>query len=306
MSTQLPLVSVIITTFNRVNIIERAIDSTLKQTYKNIEIIVIDDGSTDGTMDLLNKKIQNNRTLRLYKHGQNKGAGSAKNSGLDNIKGEWFTFLDSDDEMIPIAIEIMMKIPLEVDSAVNAVTCNCWDTTRKTFSGKGLQADQYLDAKTIMTKCSGDFWGITKKDLLRNDRFNIKIKGFEDILWYKINDRAKRYYIHSALSIVHTEGKDRITKSRNNLKDDVRFYEAIITESEYLNKLMIYQPHKYSSICKNGLVVMRASGKTDIASAYYKLSKNLTLKPFLYLAYKFRFISFLLLKIKLLIHYFYL
>lgn len=305
MSNQLPLVSVIITAYNRATTIERSIDSTLKQTYKNIEIVVIDDGSTDGTISLLNEKVQNNPTVRLYKHAQNKGAGAAKNLGLDNIRGEWFTFLDSDDEMIPTAIETMIKIPLEEDLSVTAVTCNCWDTTLKTFAGRGLQANQYLDDKTIMTKCSGDFWGITKKDLLRNDRFNEKIKGFEDILWSKINDRAKRYYIHTALSIIHTEGQDRITKSKNNLKDDERFYEAIIEESEFLNKLLIHQPQKYSSICKNGVLVMKATSKNELASAYYKSYKKRHLRPFLYLAYKSRFVSLLLLKIKVLIHFVY-
>src|SRR5438034_4668818 len=95
-NAELPLVSIIIPTYNRARTIERAIDSALKQSYPNIEIIVIDDGSTDDTGDVLKKY---DRRIRIYMHETKKGVTSAKNSGLDQIRGKWFTILDSDDEI---------------------------------------------------------------------------------------------------------------------------------------------------------------------------------------------------------------
>jgi len=62
---------------------------------------------------------------KIYGHEINRGATAAKNSGLNQIKGQWFTILDSDDEIEPYAIETMIRIPLSVDPAVTAITCNC-------------------------------------------------------------------------------------------------------------------------------------------------------------------------------------
>src|SRR5687768_435385 len=107
MSKEYPLVSIVMATYNRATTIERAIDSVLKQTYPNIELIIVDDGSTDNTLEVLARYKQ--PSIRVYKHEKNKGVTGAKNSGLDQIKGEWFTILDSDDEIIPEAIEAMMK-----------------------------------------------------------------------------------------------------------------------------------------------------------------------------------------------------
>ena len=224
-NAELPLVSIITPTYNRSRTIERAIDSAVRQSYPTVEIIVIDDGSTDNTQDILKKY---DRRIRMYKHERNKGAASAKNSGLDQIRGKWFTILDSDDEMEPQAIETMMKVPLFLDPAVTAVTCNCLDTTTGDFSGKGLKENQYLDVKTLMTVCKGEFWGLTKTSLLGTDRFNAKVGGLESILWYKINERAKRYYIHAPLRIYHTEGDDRMMTAKYDFRKEVVLYENLI------------------------------------------------------------------------------
>lgn len=89
-----PLVSVIIPTYNREKYIARAIDSVKKQIYENIEIIVINDGSTDNTKEVL-KKYKDDITL-LY-HRTNKGSSFARNKGLKKAQGDYIAFLDSDD-----------------------------------------------------------------------------------------------------------------------------------------------------------------------------------------------------------------
>ena len=204
MKSRNPLISIITSTFNRAKTIGRAIDSILEQTYGNFEIIVVEDGSTDETKSIL--QMYTDERIKIIYHDINKGVTAAKNTGLNNISGEWFTFLDSDDEMLPDALETMMRIPLEKDATVNAVTCNCIDTNTGKFSGKGLMFDQYVDFKAIIKNCSGEFWGLTKTELLLDDRFNERLAGYENTLWFKINDRAKRYYIPHALRLYHSEG----------------------------------------------------------------------------------------------------
>jgi glycosyltransferase involved in cell wall biosynthesis len=267
-----PLVSVIMATYNRASTIERAINSVLDQTYKEFELIIIDDGSTDNTSEILNKF--NDPRMRILKHPKNMGVTAAKNTGLRDIKGEWFTTFDSDDEMIPEAIETMMSIPLHFDKSVTAVTCNCFDTSENDFKGKGLFVDQYLEVETIMTSCKGDFWGLTKTSLLMNDFFNENLSGFETVLWYKIDDRAKRYYIHKPLLIVHTEGQDRISTTKYNFNKEVKLYTNLINEVDYLNKIKKYNPGYLTEICRNGLIVTRLNKDLSAAQKYYNYLNN--------------------------------
>jgi len=94
-----PVVSVIIPTYNRVNTIQRAINSVLKQTYKNFELIIVDDGSTDNTENVILR--ENDDRIVFLKHDTNKGGSAARNTGISHAKGKYIAFLDSDDEWCP-------------------------------------------------------------------------------------------------------------------------------------------------------------------------------------------------------------
>jgi glycosyltransferase involved in cell wall biosynthesis len=290
--TDYPLVSIITPAYNRANTIERAVNSVLKQTYNNIELIIIDDGSTDNTLEILEK--YKSPSIRIFRHEKNRGVTAAKNSGLNLVKGEWFTILDSDDEIVPEAIETMMKVNLLMDHGVTAVTCNCLDTTKNQFSGTGLTEDQYIDVDKLMKVCKGEFWGITKTSLLENDRFNEKLRGFESIVWNKINERANRYYINKALRIYHTEGSDRIMKSKYDFRKEIVLYENLINEDHFLAVTKKYQPAEYYAICKTGLIVLRAAGKNAAASKYYELLKPAGITTIINLSYKYKIFALLM------------
>lgn len=108
----MPFVSVIIPSYNRKNVLERAIRSVLAQTFTDYELIVVDDGSDDDTSNLELLKTQKKvHFLRLsLKHGVSK----ARNFGVSNSKGQWIAFLDSDDEWLPQKLE----------KQVNWIKCN--------------------------------------------------------------------------------------------------------------------------------------------------------------------------------------
>lgn len=99
------LVSVIIPTYNRARVINRCIDSVLNQTYPDCEIIVIDDGSSDSTPDIVRQYTNIN-----YIRQRNSGVATARNRGLEEAKGEWFAFLDSDDFWHPDKLAIQVKL----------------------------------------------------------------------------------------------------------------------------------------------------------------------------------------------------
>lgn len=102
-----PLVSVIIPTHNRASTLTRAIRSVLAQTYTNLELIIADDASTDTTPELV--AAISDRRLKYVRHEHNKGAGSARNLGLAQAKGDYIAFQDSDDEWVLYKLQMQLE-----------------------------------------------------------------------------------------------------------------------------------------------------------------------------------------------------
>jgi len=102
----MPLISVIIPTYNRAHTIKVAIDSVLAQTYKNWEIIVSDDGSVDNTKEVVES--YNDNRIKYFKK-KNGGPSSALNFGISHASGKWIMYLDSDDEIMPACMSTMIE-----------------------------------------------------------------------------------------------------------------------------------------------------------------------------------------------------
>ncbi|WP_168541940.1 glycosyltransferase family 2 protein [Acinetobacter sp. A2] len=105
----LPLVTVYIPTFNRVELLKRAVKSVQDQTYKNLEIIIVDDCSTDGTHEYLEQISKEDHRVRYFLKETNSGACVSRNIAIENAKGEFITGLDDDDYFLDIRIEKFVK-----------------------------------------------------------------------------------------------------------------------------------------------------------------------------------------------------
>lgn len=112
-----PLVSVIIAAYNCDKYINQCIDSLLNQSFKNFEIIVVDDGSTDRTYSILNEYKTKNKNLYIYRQ-KNKYAGVARNNGLSRAKGEYVLFLDADDFFEPNMLMLAYQRAKSVDADI--------------------------------------------------------------------------------------------------------------------------------------------------------------------------------------------
>lgn len=111
------LVSIIVPVYNREKFIQICIESLQMQTYKDIEIIIVDDGSTDKTYAICKKMAEEDSRIILVKQ-ENAGAGEARNTGLDIAKGDYYVFIDSDDYLIPEAVEILVNSLKKTDYRV--------------------------------------------------------------------------------------------------------------------------------------------------------------------------------------------
>ena len=131
MNKQFTDLSVVVPTFNRAGTINRAINSVLSQTFKADEIIIVDDGSTDSTREI----IMQNYPMVKYFWQKNMGVSSARNFGIKIAKGDWIAFLDSDDEWAPQKLMNQMKALSE-----NPVLKICY--TNETWIRNGVQVNQ--------------------------------------------------------------------------------------------------------------------------------------------------------------------
>ena len=109
------------------------------------------------------------------------------------------------------------------------------------------------------------------------DTFNDKLLGVLSSLWYKINERAKSYYIHEPLSIVHIEGNDRVTDQNYlnvNFDRQILHYENLIKEELYLKITKKLRPDEFYSLCRAGLLYMRINRDKYLSLKYYELLKS--------------------------------
>lgn len=115
-----PLVSVILPTYNRAGLLPRAIDSVMGQSMDDWELLIIDDGSTDDTVDVV--RSYGDPRIRLEAHDHNMGGSAARNTGLRLARGRFVAFLDSDDEWLPGNLE-RQSAELEREPEIAAVVC---------------------------------------------------------------------------------------------------------------------------------------------------------------------------------------
>jgi glycosyltransferase involved in cell wall biosynthesis len=104
------LVSVVVPVYNMENYIEKSLDALCRQTYRNMEIIVVNDASTDSTLEKCLKFAQENDNVRVINLETNSGSGNARNVGIESAKGEWIYFPDADDVMEETMIEQLVSV----------------------------------------------------------------------------------------------------------------------------------------------------------------------------------------------------
>jgi hypothetical protein len=117
--SETPRLSILVPTWNAATTVERALDSILAERAIPLEIVVVDDASTDGTADLVAAIAERDPRIVLLRLPANGGVSNARNRGLEIVRGEWLAFLDADDLLLPGALEALMRPT--ADPAVRAV-----------------------------------------------------------------------------------------------------------------------------------------------------------------------------------------
>ncbi len=223
---KMPLITVIIPTYNRVKILSRAIKSVLKQTYQNFELIIVDDCSTDNTQKAL-KKFKDKRIFYI-KHKKRKGASAARNTGIKKAKGKYLAFLDSDDCWLPEKLEKQLAT-LQKNKNAGIVYSRfwivkngkkklcCWPEIKK-YNGwlhRQLLIGNFITTSSVLVK---------RQIFDKVGLFDKKLPAYQDWEFFL---RASLYeqfaFIDKPLLTQYQNRKDRISADKNKLTKAVRY-----------------------------------------------------------------------------------
>ena len=223
------LVSVIIPTHNRADLLPETIKSVLAQTYNNIEIVVVDNGSTDNTGEVIAK--MNVAALRYYRQENSGGPAGPRNNGFKHSSGEYIAFLDSDDIWLPDKIKRQVEI-LENNSRVGLVFCQC------KFFGEGYHENKLYPSKAfsgnIFEKLILGNFVPTVSVLCRREALeqigvfdeNPNLRAFEDYeLWIRIAYKFQFHYINEPLCLFRVHPQNFL--GMNNLKSHLGAFRAL-------------------------------------------------------------------------------
>lgn len=210
-----PLISIIVPVYNSEKALSRCINSILNQTFYDWELLLIDDGSTDQSGKICDQYAATDQRIKVF-HKENGGVSSARNLGLDNVRGEWITFSDSDDEILNHTFALYNTI-IKEHNDIDLICCG-YRRCNKSGSFKNVSYVECLsadkEANLLMLEESG-YWGFLWNKCLRASvakkyRFDETISWCEDHLYayrcllqcqcvYFSPDIVYKYYINDMI-----------------------------------------------------------------------------------------------------------
>jgi glycosyltransferase involved in cell wall biosynthesis len=261
MKNKNPLVSIIIPAYKRVNELKRAIDSVIKQTYKNWELIVVDDNFSNSewrkeTEELIKKYNVNNDKIRYIKHKKNKGGSAARNTGIKNAKGAYIAFLDNDDEWLEEKLEKQISVIQKENKERKGIYCGSnlvGDINQSIYAMNegNLQLDTlkgagYMNAGStlLVDKSVFDRIGLFDESFKRHQEMEFLVRFFRHFKVSTVAQPLVKVSTEQSTSPLDAELLVNLKeKFLKKFKNDIKKY----SEKE-INK--IYYSH-YIEICKH-------------------------------------------------------
>jgi len=260
-------ISVVIPTFNRISLVARAIDSVLKQSLNPYEIIVVDDGSDDGTSEMIQNKY---KSIKLIQQ-QNNGVSAARNNGIKHAKGDWIGLLDSDDEWTE------KKLENQVDRLIKTPEYD-FCHTNEIWIRNGVRVNQRKKHEKyggyIFDKCL-DICRISPSSVLFRKNILDHVGWFDDQLpvcedydlWLRITAEYRILFIDDPLIIKYGGHDDQLSHGVEGIEFfRIKSLENLLENSELSRDnriLSIQMIIKKYNIYLNGLVKRKKQGEAD-------------------------------------------
>ena len=242
------LISVVVTCYNHENYIEQCLRSIFNQTYRNIELIVLDDGSTDSSSEVIQEVLKESPFVTIFESHENIGVVRTRNKGLNLLNGDYFLFVDSDDFLDDRYVEELYDCANNHQADI--VYCDLYNFEKDETYLKAQEFDLHnLLESNYISNCS-----LVKKTILKGIYYDEKLSGkkledYDFFLNLIINNGAKAVYQPNTKLNYRVFEKDSISK-----RDSVRYHYEIYLEvlEKYLDRL----PHDiYKAVCDNLLTL---------------------------------------------------
>lgn len=243
-----PKISVIVPVYNSEEYLPKCIDSILSQTFTDFELILVNDGSKDGSPDICNRYEQLDDRIRVF-HKANGGVSSARNLGLDKAKGEWILFVDSDDF---ISEDVLVKMSDKLNESIDLFLFNTNTIKedlvlqRSNNSGKFADLQSYLQLNNVW----GELWNyLFKRNIIIEHQIkflnNIRVaedRGFvikylSIIKTIKVLDLSVYNYREDNFSAMRS--KRRVSDSIDHLQTIKDIYSFSIMNRDFINSKFI-------------------------------------------------------------------
>ena len=237
-------ISVVTPTFNRANVLDRVFDSLEKQTIKDFEWIIIDDGSKDNTKEVVDSFVAKATFPIQYYYQENNGKHIAVNKGVELAQGEFIAIADSDDSFTADAFEIMLKywdmLSDTEKKEFRGITCRCFDPETNEKIGRDFEKP-YVDCSGLDATYKNGFnfemWGINRTDIMRmypfpdirrSDKGGLRFFP-ETIIWNTIDRDYKTRFINECLRGYYRDQENATThKKADRSRENVYLWEHLI------------------------------------------------------------------------------
>jgi glycosyltransferase involved in cell wall biosynthesis len=267
-TSNFPLISVYMPTYNRVQMAIRAIESVLAQDYPKLELLVVDDASSDDTWQVLTNKYINDERIRFFRQSTGQGACAARNRAITEAKGEFVTGIDDDDEFLPNRLSSLFS------AYDDKYSCVCsgyiWDygtVQKRLFATRQVVGlAELLDLHTLSNQAL-----VKRERMLAVGGFDINLAAFQDYdMWVRVVQAygpALRIATPSyKVNVGHELG--RITNSPKRLdahKQFVAKHRAQMSERNLQNQMFYRRsmeqiPFRFTELissCRYGLVTLK-------------------------------------------------
>lgn len=281
-----PLISVIVPAYNIEKYIERSLNSICAQTYQNLEIIVVDDGSADRTGEIIDKLAQKDSRI-IPIHKTNAGVSAARNAGLDLAKGEYIGFVDGDDIIEKNMYELLVSNALKYNADISHCGYQMVFPNRVDYyynTGEIIVQDNYqgvydlVKADKIEPGLCNKLYG---RELIGDSRLDIKIRINEDLQfnYYLFKKANKSVFEDVPLYhyIVRENSASTSCVNKNKLQDPLTVLGNMMSQEtgeiyELLEKRYLYMLEKISTV---------RDVSHDLELLKYQLEKRKELKEYL-------------------------
>ena len=233
-------ISVIVPVYNVEAYLERCVESILKQTYTNFELLLINDGSTDQSGDLCDQLASKNENIKVF-HIKNAGVSNARNVGIQHSRGEWITFIDSDDFITPDYLETLISVVDSDDSIGFSIARlhhikNGQITELPVFSGKKEKWSTEETMRELLITTRTSFFPVAKlfkREIISGFIFNTDYHLAEDALFLTevlLKTKCTSVFIDKPIYYYDHRQGSATTSVNNHVFDTIEVYKIIISK----------------------------------------------------------------------------